>query len=92
MELLDKKFTHNEDVAWRVIEGEALLVSPRTSHIFPMDGIGTRIWSLMDEERTGRDIARVLEEEYDQELSVVESDLSLFIDDLMKNELVRVCE
>ena len=92
MELLDKRFSHNEDVAWRVIEGEALLVSPKTSNIFPMDEIGTRIWSLVDGLRTGRDIARMLEEEYDQDLSAIESDLRLFIDDLMKSGLVRTCE
>jgi len=91
MELLDKKFAHNEDVAWRIIEGEALLVSPKTSNIFPLDEIGTRIWSLADGLRTGRDIARVLEEEYGQDLSVIESDLSLFIDDLLKNDLVCIC-
>ena len=88
---LDKKIARNEETAWRVIEGEALLVNPRTSALFPLDSVGTRIWELLDGTRTGTDIARILEDEYAQDLAQIESDLSSFIDDLAENNLVRVC-
>lgn len=91
MELLDNKIKKDEDVAWRIIEGEALLVSPKTSHIFPLDDIGTRIWSVLEGDLNGRQIARLLEGEYDSDLKTIESDLGIFIEELIKNNLACIC-
>lgn len=92
MELLDKKFLRNKNVAWRVIDGEALLVHPSTSIISPLDEVCTRIWELVNGERTGRDIASVIEIEFAENLSVIETDLSVFLDELLQNNLITLCD
>ncbi|MBI4982177.1 MAG: PqqD family protein [Candidatus Omnitrophica bacterium] len=92
MELLDKKFLRNKNVAWRIIDGEALLVHPSTNIISPLDEICTRIWELIDGKLTGRDIAGIVEKEFTENLSVIETDLNAFLDELLQNNLIILCD
>ena len=57
---LENKFIRNNDIAWRVIDGEALVVSPKDSLIYPLNDVGARIWELLDGKRTVSDIASII--------------------------------
>ena len=65
----------SEDVLFRELDDEAVLLNLKTGIYFGLNPLGTRIWQLIVEERS---LARVLEKvlhEYDVGRSVLETDL-----------------
>lgn len=86
---LENKFIRNNDIAWRVIDGEALVVSPKDSLIYPLNDVGTRIWELLDGKRTVSDIASIICGEFEGDGKAVQDDVMDFIEDLSKAGLVN---
>lgn len=89
MLLLEDKFIRNNDIAWRVIDGEALIVSPKDSLIYPLNDVGARIWELLDGKRTVSDVASIICEEFEGDGKVIQNDIMSFIEDLLKAGLVN---
>lgn len=85
----EDKFIRNEDIAWRVIDGEALVVSPKDSLIYPLNDVGARVWGLLDGKRTTSDIASIICEEFEGDGSVIQNDVMGFIEELLKAGLVN---
>ena len=86
---LEDRFIRNNDIAWRVIDGEALVVSPKDSLIYPLNDSGTRIWELLDGKRPVSDIASIICEEFEGDGKVIQNDVINFIEDLLKAGLVN---
>ena len=86
---LENKFIRNNDIAWRVIDGEALVVSPKDSLIYPLNDVGARIWELLDGKRTVSDIASVICGEFEGDGKAIQDDVMDFIENLSKAGLVN---
>lgn len=86
---LESKFTRDDDIAWRVIDGEALVVSPRDSLVYPLNGVATRIWELFDGKKTVSDITSIICDEFDADEMTIRNDIIDFIKDLSKAELIK---
>ena len=72
---LNDSIVVSEDVLFRELDDEAVLLNLKTGIYFGLNPLGTRIWRLILEERS---LARVLEKmlhEYDVERAVMETDL-----------------
>lgn len=52
------------DVAWQVLEGEAVLVDLDGKTIRGLNRTGSRVWELIDGRRTVREIAAVVAQEF----------------------------
>jgi hypothetical protein len=87
VDLSNKVILRNEDIAWRVIDGEALLVDPKDSLIYPLNGVATRIWGLLEEKNSCQEIIAVLEEEFAGEKAMMREDVLDFIKDLLEKGL-----
>jgi hypothetical protein len=85
---LADKVMRPADVAWRMIDGEAVIVTPSDSMMHSLNEVGTRIWELMDGSRSIRDIATTLEAEFQVDGQRVEADALWFVDCLAKKGLV----
>ena len=77
-------------VAWRVIQGEAVMVLPATGKVHTLNPIGTRFWELVDGQRTLGEIARHLHEEFDAPLERIEADCQRFAAELGERRLIAV--
>jgi len=86
---LDSRINLRKDVAWRMIEGEAVIVTPADSMMHSLNEVGTRIWQLLDGKRTIRDVASTLAAEFEVEGSRAESDTLWFVECLAKKGLVE---
>jgi hypothetical protein len=64
---LASRVTIPPDVLFRRLEDELVLLELTRGVYFGLDPIGTRIWQLLGEERTLRDVLAILVEEYDVE-------------------------
>jgi hypothetical protein len=79
--------TRNKDVAWRIIEGEAILISAEDSMLHSLDEVGTRIWELADGSSTVKEIAQKIFDEYEIDLETAENDVAEFVTNLASEKL-----
>ncbi len=86
---LDSRVCLRKEVAWRMIEGEAVIVTPADSMMHSLNEVGTRIWQLLDGKRTIRDVATTLAAEFEVDGTRVESDTLWFVECLAKKGLVE---
>lgn len=83
----DTIVTRNKDVAWRIIEGEAILISAEDSMLHSLDEVGTRIWELADGSNTIKQIAQKIFDEYEIDLETAQDDVVEFVTNLASEKL-----
>ena len=54
-----------EQVAYRVVEDSAVLVSPEDSQLYWLNPVASRVWELADGQNTVEDIAVLLCQDYE---------------------------
>ena len=89
-ETLDKSVHIPEDVVFRELQGEAVILSLESSTYFGLDPVGTRIWQLCTTHRSLRAVLEAMQEEFDAPSETLQSDLMTFVDELSANGLVKV--
>jgi hypothetical protein len=87
---LDAEVGIPEDVVFRELDGEAVILNLESGMYFGLDAVGTRIWQLLDAHRTLRKTLEALEAEYDAPADRLESDLSDFVDRLQARGLLVI--
>ena len=74
--------------AWRVIEGEAVILSMETKVLRGLNPVGSRIWELIDGRRSVEEIAGVIVEEFDVAPQEAAQDVRGFVQGLLDKALV----
>ena len=74
--------------AWRVVDPEAVMVLPSTGKVHTLNAVGTRFWELIDGERTMRQIAALMAEEFDAPTERIEGDCQQFAAELSERGLL----
>lgn len=77
-------------VAWRVVDGEAVMVLPATGKVHTLNQVGTRFWQLADGQRTFGEVIDLLAEEFDAPRERIEQDCREFARELASRELISV--
>ena len=80
------------EIPWRKIDDEALVVSPRSGMVYPLNPVGTRCWELADGSRPLAEIQRVIVEEFDAPPEQIAQDVRQFIADLESKALLEMRE
>jgi hypothetical protein len=86
---LESKVQRQKDVAWRMIDGEAVIITPADSTMHTLNDVGTRIWELMTGTRSLREVAGVLCTEFEVDRDRAEKDTLWFAECLAKKGLVE---
>ena len=66
-----------------------VLLDARSGHYWGLDEIGTRIWMLIQEQRSPEQIVETLAEEYDAPFETISSDVDAFIAKLRTERVVQ---
>ena len=85
---LEQKPNLINNVIWRVLDNSVVLVSPEGGQVTILNEVGTKIWSLIDGQNNGMDIARFLVEQYDVTITQAKLDVELFLTKLMNRGLI----
>jgi hypothetical protein len=94
MESTNSSFIKGDDLTTRRIAGETLIV-PVRGHVGDLDAIytlnelGSRIWQLLDEPATVKQIAAVISAEYEVTQAEAERDVAELLDSMAAAGLVR---
>ena len=74
---------------WRVVDGEAVVVSLESSYYYGLNRAGTLIWTLLcDEARSADDLASRLAEAFDIDTVRAREDVDAVLRDLRQENLV----
>ncbi len=84
----DRVFARAPECAFREIDGEAFIVSPKTGEAHLLNPTGSFIWSKLDGAATAGMIAEALAGEFDVGADTALADVSEFLDELRGLELV----
>lgn len=74
--------------AWRLIAGEAVILSLDTKVLRGLNAVGSRVWDLIDGQRTVDDIVGVIVEEFDVPPPQASADVQAFVRELLDKGLV----
>lgn len=78
------------DVVSRDLEGEAVILNLESGTYFGLDSVGTRIWSLLQEDGSLRRTFELLQQEYDVEPERLKADILRLVGELRANHLLSV--
>lgn len=87
---IDAKISIPEDVLFREVDGEAVLLNIESGKYFGLDEIGTRMWQLLSEHEKIGDAFSRLSGEYDVDEDKLRQDLLGFIEKLSGSGLLQV--
>lgn len=79
--------TTTEDIIWRVVDDEALILNTSNGYYFSMNGTATEAWCLLNEGKTIDEVAQLIAERYDIEAGAAKADVETLLAEL-KNEKI----
>ena len=74
--------------AWRIIEGEAVILSMETKVLRGLNPVGSRVWELIDGRRDVQEIIGEIVQEFDVAAAEAGPDVMGFIQELLGRGLV----
>ena len=84
------KFRIPEDILFREIEGEAVLLNIRTGVYFGLDKMGTAIWQRIQKKKRLEQVVDEMLQDFDVDRKTCEQDLREFTARLEKNNLLLI--
>jgi hypothetical protein len=77
------------EVVFRELDGEMVLLNLASGVYFGLDPVGTRIWALIVEQRSPADIVDALTAEYEVDAETCEADVWKLLDALAAHGLIE---
>lgn len=90
MTTLQSKISIPEDVMFREVKGEAVILNIANGKYYGLDDVGTRMWALLAEHGHLEPAYQALLAEYDVQPEVLEADLIRLVDELTAQGLVML--
>ena len=72
------------------IDGEVVMLSVENSEYYGMDAVGSRIWQLLENERSYDNLIKTLLEEYEVTEEQCRTDSLAFLEQLFEKKLVEI--
>lgn len=76
--------------AWRLIEGEAVILSMDTKVFRGLNAVSSRVWELIDGRRSVDEIAQLIAHEFQVAPDVAARDVRAFMEELLAKGLVTI--
>lgn len=87
---LDASLVVPDDVIFRELDGEAIILNLATGIYFGLDEVGTRLWALVTEAGPLRRAVDVMADEYDVDRPALEADVIELAAGLIDKGLVQI--
>lgn len=89
---MGRRIQLSEQVLFRELQGEAVLLDLASQRYFGLEEVGTRIWQLVAEHGDRDRILRSLEHEFEADPATLASDLDDFLEHLASAGLVLLAD
>lgn len=88
----EQTFRISEEVLFQEVSGESVLLDLASESYFGLDPVGTRIWALLNEDKSVGQVLDALLEEYEVGLGTLEADLEELLDKMLAAGLIQASE
>ncbi len=85
---MSKFFRKNPDIIWKEVDGEIVLLNPKTGSCFGLQAVGASFWELADGSRSLDEIIRSLLEEYAVEETTLTDDIRELVAKMTEKKLI----
>jgi len=82
--------TKNKDIVLADMDGESVLLSIENGSYFGFNGLGTRIFELLEQPASISELCELITAEYDVDSLTCEKDITKFVDELLQKGLVSI--
>jgi Coenzyme PQQ synthesis protein D (PqqD) len=79
-----------EEIIWRVVDDEALLLDTNSGYYFSMNGTATEIWCLLNEGKSIDEVAQTIANRYEIDSETVKCDVHELISNLNKEQIASI--
>jgi hypothetical protein len=86
----DQAFRVPEEVLFQEVSGETVLLDLESESYFGLDEIGTRVWVLLNEGKSVRQMVDLLLEEYEVDRATLEGDVDELLGELIESGLIKM--
>lgn len=86
---MDSCVSKNENVPWRIIEGEAVIVSVDESEVIHLNQLGAEIWNSIDGKKSVGEIVDYIYDTFEVEEKTAKRDTLEFLEKLIKKKVVE---
>jgi hypothetical protein len=85
------KYTVNkQNSSFRILDGEAVIISSETSYYYSLNKTGTFIWNLLlEEEQSLEEIVKKVSSHYEQASEAIHDKIAELLEDLVREKLVE---
>jgi len=87
---LDRIVRVPDDVLFRELHGEAVILNLASSTYFGLDAVGTRIWQLCEAHGSLQAVLEAMQREFDASGDKLQLDLLMFVDELVSKGLLAL--
>jgi hypothetical protein len=88
--ILAKFAVHNPDVAWRIVDGEAAVVTPGDGMLHILNEVGTAVWRSVEKPARLSSVVGAILEQFDVTRAVAEADVAEFAADLEARHMLMI--
>lgn len=89
-DLLDTaRFVRHPDLVAADMDGEVVMMSLERGVYYGLGGVGSRVWALLENPQTLDSLVAAICAEFDTDAQTCAADLRPFLDDMLRNNLVR---
>lgn len=81
----------NKNLDTTSIENEIVMMNLDKGTYYGLNGVGSRIWEIIDESKLINGIVSILTAEYNVEQSICEENTIIFLNRLYEEELIYIC-
>ncbi|MDP3143558.1 MAG: PqqD family protein [Candidatus Omnitrophota bacterium] len=79
----------SEKLAWRVIDGEVVILNLDSGYYYRLDPVGTQIWQMLEKKKRQGEIIKNLAKQYSQPESRIQKDFDSLVKDFKKEGLIK---
>ncbi len=83
------RYRKNGQIISRMIDGVPVLVDPYRRTFLKLNPVASRIWELLDGERTVAGVIEALGSEFDADAATIEKDTRAFLKELFRREMIE---
>jgi len=83
---MQEHFQQNPDIAWRTLDGEAVLVKPEEGMMLILNEVGTVLWESCEQSRSLEELTHKLQERFEVNRDVASKDTQEFIAMLLEKK------
>lgn len=80
----------NEDIAWRKIDDDAILIDMDEEEVTHFNEVGAEIWVTLDGTKSAAEIIEHIRSQFEVDLEQAKKDVFAFLNKLLQKEMVEI--